>query len=300
MLQQTRAAAAVPYYEEFLRRFPDVEALSRAPESEVLAAWSGLGYYSRARNVRRAAIAISQLGAFPATLDEIRSLPGIGPYTAAAVASIAFGLPHAVLDGNVMRVIARVVADPGDIGSGATRARFQGIAGELLDAAHPAAFNQAMMELGATVCLPRNPLCLVCPVVKHCEAHATGRQVEFPVKLRKAAPIEEAIEMVIVPRKGKVLMRQRGASESRMAGFWELPGPADLPGATELTKLGEFHHTIVNHHYLATVFIGSASRKPGMAWVTPGIDGKTLPITTMTRKALKLFAKSESVVQIKA
>jgi A/G-specific adenine glycosylase len=298
MLQQTRAVAAIPYYEEFLRRFPDVESLARAPESEVLAAWSGLGYYSRARNVRRAAIAISELGGFPATLDEIRALPGIGPYTAAAVASIAFDLPHAVLDGNVMRVIARMTADPGDIGSGATRGRFQTTAQELLDPAHPAAFNQAMMELGATVCLPRNPLCLVCPVAKFCEAHATGRQAQFPIKLRRSAPIEESVDQVIVERKGEVLMRQRAASESRMAGFWELPGVADLPDATDLRKIGEFHHTIVNHHYVATVFAGYASRGPGMAWVTPGRDGKTLPITTMTRKALELFAKRESVVQI--
>jgi A/G-specific adenine glycosylase len=298
MLQQTRAVAAIPYYEEFLRRFPDVETLARAPESEVLAAWSGLGYYSRARNVRHAAIAISGLGGFPATLEEIRALPGIGPYTAAAVASIAFDLPHAVLDGNVMRVLARVMADPGDIGSGTTRARFQETAQQLLDPAHPAAFNQATMELGATVCLPRNPLCLVCPVAKHCEAHATGRQAEFPVKLRKAAPIEESIEMVIVARKDEVLMRQRAASESRMAGFWELPGTKDLPDVQNLEIVGEFHHTIVNHRYLATVFVGHASRGPGMAWVTPGIDGKTLPITTMTRKALKLFAKSERVIEI--
>jgi len=297
MLQQTRAVAAIPYYEEFLRRFPDVTALARAPESEVLAAWSGLGYYSRARNIRRAAIAIEALGGFPDTLDAIRELPGIGPYTAAAVASIAFGLPHAVLDGNVMRVVARLTADPADIGSGATRARFQQIAQELLDAMHPAAFNQAMMELGATVCLPRNSLCLVCPVAKFCEARSTARQSEFPVKLRKTVAIEEAIEMVIVVRKGRVLMRQRGASENRMAGFWELPGPADLLGLGEITKIGEFRHTIVNHRYLATVFVGNAAKQKGMAWVTPAIDG-TVPVTTMTRKALELLEKRERVVQI--
>jgi A/G-specific adenine glycosylase len=297
MLQQTRAAATIPHYEEFLRRFPDVETLARAPESNVLAAWSGLGYYSRARNLRRAAIAIVEMGGFPGTLEAIGALPGVGPYTAAAVASIAFDLPHAVLDGNVMRVIARLTADPGDIGSAPTRSRLQETAQELLDRRQPAAFNQAMMELGATVCLPRNPMCLVCPAAKFCEAYTTGRQAEFPVKLRKAAAIEEAVEMVVVFHEGRVLMRQRPASEKRMAGFWELPGPGDLSDLGALTKVGEFHHTIVNHRYLATVFMGKASESESMTWVSP--EGTVAPITTMTRKALELCAKRESVVQIR-
>jgi A/G-specific adenine glycosylase len=297
MLQQTRAAAAIPFYEEFLRRFPDVESLARAPESQVLAAWSGLGYYSRARNLRRAAIAIVELGSFPRAIDSIRALPGIGPYTAAAIASIAFDLPHAVLDGNVMRVIARLMADPADIGSGSTRSRFQDLAQGLLDPRQPAAFNQAMMELGATVCLPRNPLCLVCPVAKFCEARSLARQAEFPVKLRKAAPIEESLEMVVVWNDGRVLMRQRAASDSRMAGFWELPLAQDLPDLHETQKIGQFQHTIVNHHYLVTVLSGSASREESLVWVTPDGD-KLLPITTMSRKALVLFAKCETVVQV--
>jgi A/G-specific adenine glycosylase len=276
-------------------------SLASAPESEVLAAWSGLGYYSRARNVRRAAIAIAGQGGFPRTLDQIRALPGIGPYTAAAVASIAFDLPHAVLDGNVMRVIARLKADPGDIGSGTTRTRFQEVAQGLLDPPQAAAFNQAMMELGATVCLPRNPLCLVCPVAKFCAAHATGRQTEFPVKLRKAAPIDEAVEIVVVSRAEEVLMRQRGNAESRMAGFWELPSSGNLPELSELTRIGEFRHTIVNHRYSATVFSACASAvgtaPDTMAWVRP--DDPSLPVTTMARKALNLFAKRERVVQIR-
>jgi A/G-specific adenine glycosylase len=303
MLQQTRAAAAIPYYEAFLKRFPDVDALARAPESEVLAAWSGLGYYSRARNLRRAAIAISSAiadhGSFPGTLEDIRALPGVGPYTAAAVASIAFGLPHAVLDGNVMRVIARLTADTSDIGSGSTRSRFQQLAQDLLDPRRPAAFNQAMMELGATACLPRNPLCLVCPVARYCEAHSTGRQAHFPVKRRKKGAIKEAVEMVIVRRKGCVLMRQRPAGDRRLAGFWELPAPGDLLNVRGLHAIGEFQHTIVNHHYFATVFLAKTSTRHGFEWLDPSRDGK-VPITTMTRKALELLAKCESVVQIRA
>jgi A/G-specific adenine glycosylase len=293
MLQQTRAAAAIPYYEEFLRRFPGVEALARAPESEVLAAWSGLGYYSRARNLRRAAIAIAAMGRFPRDFDSIRALPGVGPYTAAAVASIAFGLPHAVLDGNVLRVISRLTADSADIGSAAARSRFQSIAQDLLDPAHPAEFNQAMMELGATVCLPHGPLCLVCPVAAHCQAYATGTQSQFPVKLRKAAPIEETLELVIVCRRGRVLMRQRAADAPRLAGFWELPHRADLPDLADIEPLGEFQHTIVNHRYLAKVLKANAAKRKNMAWIPLTFDG-TLPIATMTRKALDLFANRES------
>ena len=154
MLQQTRAAAAIPFYEEFLRRFPDVEALARASEPEVLAAWSGLGYYSRARNLRASALRVLKSGEFPRTFEGLRELPGVGPYTAAAVASIAFDLPHAVLDGNVLRVVSRVTNDVGDIGAPQTRKRFQKVADEWLDSKRPGAFNQAMMELGATVCLP--------------------------------------------------------------------------------------------------------------------------------------------------
>ncbi|HWB95145.1 MAG TPA: A/G-specific adenine glycosylase, partial [Bryobacteraceae bacterium] len=174
MLQQTRAQAVIPYYEKFLDRFPTVEALAEAPEHDVLAAWSGLGYYSRARNLQKAAVAITAAGGFPREYEELRRLPGIGPYTAAAIASIAFGLPHAVLDGNVMRVVARLENDPADIASPKTRARFQQRAQELLDPREAGHFNQAIMELGATLCLPRAPQCLLCPVAGECRALAAG------------------------------------------------------------------------------------------------------------------------------
>ena len=165
MLQQTRAQAVIPYYHRFLERFPSVEALAAAAEDEVLALWSGLGYYSRARNLRLAARQIVDSGGFPRSYEGIRGLPGIGDYTAAAVASIAFDLPYAVLDGNVLRVVARVANDAADISAARTRERFRAMAQGWLDAAiEPGHFNQALMELGATVCLPRKPLCLVCPL----------------------------------------------------------------------------------------------------------------------------------------
>jgi len=289
MLQQTRAAAAIPYYERFLQRFPDVNALARAPESEVLALWSGLGYYHRARNLLLAARRIDDAGHFPQTYDAIRDLPGVGDYTAAAVGSIAFGLPRAVLDGNVLRVIARITADGGDIGAGATRRRFQQIADEWLDMAEPGAFNQAMMELGATVCLPRNPMCLVCPVAALCEARAQGTQAQYPIKISKVMPKIAMSEVVRCERDGAVLLRQRPANSSRMAGFWELPDLADFPASLPKVELASFRHTIVNTRWTVRVFIarfGTCQKAPeGMQWFCRSEFG-AFPVTTITKKAL--------------
>ena len=183
MLQQTRVATVTPYYERFLARFPNFHALAEAPESELLAHWAGLGYYHRARNLQRAAQMMRSIGFFPTTFEEIRRLPGIGAYIAAAVASISFDLPHAVLDGNVFRVLSRIFGDATNIASGAGRKHFAGLAETLLHRAAPGAFNQAVMELGATVCLPSNPQCLVCPVSVFCRARQSGRQNDLPVKI---------------------------------------------------------------------------------------------------------------------
>jgi A/G-specific adenine glycosylase len=155
MLQQTRAAAVIPYYERFLALFPDAPALASAPEQDLLAAWAGLGYYARARNLQKAARLIVELPRFPSDYAGLRQLPGVGDYTAAAVASIAFGKPHAVLDGNVLRVLSRMVAEQGDIKSPAVRRGLATLADKLLHRARPGEFNQALMELGATVCVPK-------------------------------------------------------------------------------------------------------------------------------------------------
>lgn len=284
MLQQTRVAAVIPYYERFLQRFPTVQALANAPEQDVLAAWAGLGYYSRARNLRKAARQIGD--AFPSDYDSIRELPGVGDYTAAAIASIAFDRPHAVLDGNVMRVLARVTNDPGDVGSSATRQRLQQRADELLDRRNPGRFNQALMELGATVCLPRDPRCMACPVTKHCAAFQQGRQNELPVKLRKTRAVAEVRTIWIVRNRGRILMRQVDAGSKRLAGFWELPDA--LPGGKPGKLLGEFRHAIVNHRYLCRVLRGTVSRAPrGFAWVADG-NLQSIPLTTMARKALAM------------
>ncbi len=288
MLQQTRAQAAIPYYERFLERFPTVEALARSQEADVLAVWSGLGYYQRARNLRRAAQRIVEAGAFPRDYDTIRALPGIGDYTAAAIASIAFGLPHVVVDGNVLRVVARIENDPADIGSARTRQRFRGIAQEWLDAREPALFNQALMELGATVCLPKNPLCLLCPVASDCRAAAEGTAGQLPVKLRRAEPVAIEALLLIVRKNGRILLRQREPDARRMAGFWELPTPEQLPHARIGRRLGMFRHTITHHHYTFGVAEAAASgaRRP-FGWHAPRELTK-IPLSTTARKALRL------------
>ena len=284
MLQQTRVEAAVPYYHRFLERFPTLAALAEASENDVLTCWSGLGYYSRARNLQRAARAIHE---FPLTYDAIRALPGIGDYTAAAVASIAFGLPHAVLDGNVMRVIARLTCDPSDIGAPATRKRMQATAQEWLDRRHPGEFNQAMMELGATVCLPRHPQCPLCPVRGHCAAVQAGRAGKLPVKLRKQTPVQIAGQLLVIEKAGAVLLWQREPESGRMADFWELPTPELVP-FSGAQRVGSFRHTITHHHYTFEVLRASVRRTPkGFKWINP-VQLTKVPLSTTARKALRI------------
>jgi A/G-specific adenine glycosylase len=296
MLQQTRSQTVIPYYERFLERFPTVEDLARSPEADVLALWSGLGYYSRARNLHRAAHAIAASGAFPRDYNALRALPGVGDYTAAAIASIAFGLPHAVLDGNVLRVVARMQNDPADIAAPATRERFRGVAQDWLDSRDPSHFNQALMELGATVCLPRNPICLVCPLASHCGARAAGTVSELPVKLRRIAPESIATAVLAITRDGRVLLRQRASHERRMADFWELPHPEDLPRLKNARFAGTITHTITHHHYTIDVQAAEVRANwkspPEFKWFTVGeLDG--IPLSTIARKALGLITSFE-------
>jgi A/G-specific adenine glycosylase len=289
MLQQTRAQAVIPYYHRFLDRFPTIASLAAAPEPEVLALWAGLGYYSRARNLRRAARDIAAAGAFPRSFDAIRALPGVGDYTAAAIASIAFSLPHAVLDGNVLRVVARVQNDASDIAAARTRERFRAVAQAWLDPRHPGPFNQALMELGATVCLPRNPLCLLCPIATQCAAHAAGTAGQLPVKLRRTDPVRLEGALLLIRRKDQVLLRQRDAAARRMAGFWDLPAPADLPSVRPGDCLGEIRHTITHHHYTLAVHTAPAPRRlsPPFRWFALN-ELHTIPLSTTARKALRL------------
>ncbi|MCX6598913.1 MAG: A/G-specific adenine glycosylase [Acidobacteria bacterium] len=295
MLQQTRASVVIPYWQRFLERYPTPPALAVAPEQELLTMWSGLGYYSRARNLQKAAQAITDAGGFQPDYDFLRALPGVGDYTAAAVASIAFGLQHAVLDGNVMRVAARLTNDAGDIGAGVTKKRLQAAVDQLIPAPQPGLFNQAMMELGATLCVPRQPQCLLCPVAGFCEGRKAGRAGELPVKLRRAVPIREERTLLIVERERELLLWQRPVDADRLAGFWELPEASQLPKAVLGENLGTVRHSIVNHSYTITVYLARLPRPlPGketqLKWIKRNQLAE-LPVSTTSRKAIQLWDK---------
>jgi A/G-specific adenine glycosylase len=293
MLQQTRAEAVIPYYQRFLARFPTVERLAAAEEQEALALWSGLGYYSRARNLLRAARIVAAAGAFPRDYESIRALPGVGDYTAAAIASMAFGLPRAAMDGNALRVIARVENDSSNVGAARVRESFRAIAGEWMGRSqHPGDFNQALMELGATVCLPRRPRCAECPLEPGCAARAAGSAAGLPVKPPPATPVRLEGALLLVRQGRRVLLRREDAAARRMAGFWSLPPPEDLPGARRGALLGAFRHSITHHRYLYTVYRaggwrGRVSSRNGLCWVDPSQLAE-IPLSSTARKALKL------------
>jgi A/G-specific adenine glycosylase len=231
MLQQTRVAAVIPYYERFVRRFPSVRALAKAPLSEVLRLWAGLGYYSRARNLHRAAkeIVARHGGNFPSDLDAALELPGIGRYSAAAVLSIAYSAPLAVLDGNVARVLARLGAIRGDLRAPGRWADLQRTAQELLAARAPGDWNQAMMELGATVCTPRSPKCGECPVAHGCKALRDGIVEEIPAaRIKRASEkVQIAAAVLLDPRGRTLLLRYSnghpGEEDALFSRMWQFP-----------------------------------------------------------------------------
>lgn len=297
MLQQTRVAAVIPYYERFLARFPSPESLAAADEQELLALWAGLGYYGRARNLKRAAEAIAARGGFPRTADEWRSLPGVGDYTAAAVASICFHEPCAVLDGNVIRVMARLSAETGDPSSAAVRLRLKELAQRMLDPRRPGEFNQALMELGATVCLPRQPKCLLCPLSAECSARARGMEEQLPSRVRRREPVKLELDLALVLHRGRVLLWQRPEGDGRLAGFWELPELGALAAAGPRELAGSFRHSITRHDYMVRVWRLQAGRAPaGMQW-QPLVALKLLPLSSMARKGLAMAGVLEETAR---
>jgi A/G-specific adenine glycosylase len=227
MLQQTRVETVIPYYERFLARWPTVHALADAPLDDVLTMWSGLGYYRRARMLHAAAQQVTgdRAGVFPSSAEGLAGIKGIGRYTAGAVASIAFGVRAALVDGNVARVLARLFAIEDDVRGAAGQARIWALAEELVHDDDPGAWNQALMELGATICVPRDPRCLLCPVRASCRAREAQRENELPNVAAKAKPREELRWALVARRGDHVLLAQRRA-ELRFGGMWEPPSIA--------------------------------------------------------------------------
>jgi A/G-specific adenine glycosylase len=247
MLQQTQVKTVLGYYERWMQRFPSVKALAAAEDADVLHAWQGLGYYSRARRLLAGARAVAERhgGKLPRDVDALLALPGIGPYSAGAIASIAFGLPEPIVDGNVVRVLCRIFALEGDPAKAPLKQRLWQLARELVPADQPSEFNQSLMELGATICTPTSPRCPECPVAKQCQALARGLERELPQLAKRKAPTEVRTAAAYVRRGDRVLLHQLPEGAPRWAGLWVLPftelsaSEAPAVGATRaLTQIG--------------------------------------------------------------
>ncbi|MGA8367080.1 MAG: A/G-specific adenine glycosylase, partial [Candidatus Acidiferrales bacterium] len=310
MLQQTRIAAVLPYYHRFLKKFPRVERLARAPLPEVLREWSGLGYYSRARNLHGAArrIVAAHNGKFPRTLDSALALPGIGKYTAAAVLSIAYDAPLAVLDGNVARVLARFGAIRGDLRATRRWRQLAETAQQLLASRAPGDWNQALMELGETVCTPQTPRCAQCPVARWCRAYARGITGEIPAPRLKRDAVHVRIAAAILrdPRGRTLLVRDPGAHDGVLfSRMWQFPAvevahnakaelaghlraTLELGGAApfELQALPAARHGVTFRNITLLPFLVRVSRLPkrARARVLPLARLRDLPVSSATRK----------------
>lgn len=274
MLQQTRVAAVIGYFNRLTERCPTVADLAALDEDSLMKLWQGLGYYSRARNLHRTAKLIAEEygGVFPADYDAIRALPGIGDYTAGAICSIAFGIPVPAVDGNVLRVVSRITADETDIGSPALKKKVTSALEQIIPAKIPGTFNQAMMELGATVCLPNGtPLCERCPAAPFCEAHRTNRTALFPVKAPRKARRIEQLDVFLIFCDGKVALRRR-PDTGLLAKLWEFPNepsPATCPvsGQDGTTLSAKHIFTHVEWHMTARViFTNENHLPPGWIW----------------------------------
>ena len=305
MLQQTTVKAVVPYYESFVERFPDVGALAGAREDDVVAAWSGLGYYHRARNLHRGAGAVrdQHAGRFPKTLEAALALPGVGLYTASAILSIAYEVPLPVVDGNVRRVLARLFALRGP--KWRKDGPYYNRAQEVLEALAPGDWNQALMELGATVCTPRKPACPACPLRQDCRALELGIVDKLPEGRARRAPVPVTVAAALVERQGRILLVRRG--EGRLMGrMWEVPQTSlESRGLPDLvSELRERHgldvrpgrlrararHAITFRRIRVEAYEARLARQPPadperFVWARPAEIG-TLPVSSLTRKVV--------------
>lgn len=293
ILQQTRIDQGTEYWLRFMERFPTVEALAAASEDEVLRLWQGLGYYSRARNMHAAARQIVAQGGFPMTLEGLRSLKGVGDYTAAAVGSMAFGLPAAAVDGNVYRVLARHYGIDVPINTTRGKHTFEALAQELLPHDRPSDFNQAMMDFGATWCTPRAPRCMDCPVAVTCEALRSGRVEKLPVKEKKLKIQERRFSYIYVRHDGKTALRRRPAGDI-WQGLWE---PLFIEGCPlpdlgcPLTLLAhDVKHVLTHRVLLADFFLAEPESKPILPAAYQWVDEQDIENYALPRLVEKLIA----------
>jgi A/G-specific adenine glycosylase len=306
MLQQTQVATVIPYYARFLERFPDVASLAAASEEGVLAAWSGLGYYRRARALRDGARAVvaEHGGSIPDTVEGLQTIPGIGRYTAGAIASVAFGRPAPIVDGNVKRVFARWLAQPSP-----SSKRLWQLAEEIAPGTAPGDLNQALMELGATVCTPRAPRCGICPVAHACAARASGEPERFPAPAPAKAVRTVAVAVAVVLHRGRLLLERR-RPDGPLRGAWDLPArpvPARRDGGRvlesalagehglevrKLREAGTVRHSILDRRLTLTIYTATSSARgasPDLRWVP--LDAlASEPVSGATLKVLRAHA----------
>ncbi len=271
MLQQTQVETALPYYRRFIQEIPTVQALASAEEHQVFSLWSGLGYYRRAKNLMAAAKDIVEKygGRIPDNYDHLIDLPGIGPYMAGAILSIAFNKPYPIVDGNVRRVLSRINGWSGENSKALWIA-----AAELAHRGEPRVVNQALMELGATLCSFKSPRCLLCPVQTYCEAFRQGIQTQIPVVKKRPATVYVHLFAVLQQKGKQYLMRC-------VDGMWEFPVFTDLPSG-KFYKIGECRHTVTHHRLDVSVYRGSLEQTQGYEWKR----AESAPISSLTRKIL--------------
>ncbi len=270
ILQQTRVAQGTAYWHRFLERFPTVESLAAASEDEVLRLWEGLGYYSRARNLHAAARQIAGMGSFPDTLEGIRTLKGVGDYTAAAIGSICFGLPAAVVDGNVYRVLARHFGIATTVGTTDAKREFTALAQRLLPPEEPAAFNQGMMDFGAIQCTPARPACLTCPLQSSCQAFKSGRVELLPVKKAPGKVQERHFSYIYLRHGGCTAIRRRGAGDIWQGLFEPLVAGTESQAELVLLK-GGVKHQLTHRTLIVDFYLWEPAARPvlpeGYFWI---------------------------------